>query len=59
MFDPVLALVVRKPLPIVMLMLVLFMCLTRRLTGHLGVGHCMAHTRKQVMRPVCRIVYAL
>lgn len=51
-----LALVVRKPLPVVSLLLDLLMCLTRCLTGRLGVGHCTAHTRKQVMRTVCRIV---
>jgi len=55
-FDPVLALVVRTPLQIVLLLLDLFMCLTRCLTGRLGVGHCTDHTRNQVMRTVCRIV---
>lgn len=56
MFNQVLALVVRKPLTIVLLLLDLFMCLTRCLTGRFGVGHCTAHTRNQVMRTVCRIV---
>ena len=54
--HPVLTLVVREPLPVVSLLLDLVMCLTRCLTGRLGVGHCTAPTRKQVMRTVCRVV---